>query len=342
VFFGDDVVPRSAHSGPGAATVSGLMRALPWLVLVVMSFSFAAVAQDDDDLAPLAPSKPRPKPAVAPRPRPKPALKPAPMVKKPAAEEDDELAPLQPAKVELLVRVAQGLTNATLLVDGKDFGSLPQPALWLPPGEHTVLVKRVGYAQFVKKVNLVVGGKPFELDARLVPLSAVLSVSSDVPDAQVFVNESLVGTAPISELELPPGSTEISVRKEGFREDKQRLALVAGKDYPVVVKFNPGTSKTVVASEDRPVQPRLTPDEPDSAGVSTVTQTAEETPISGRWYFWAGVAAVVIGTVVATGVAVNNSQPPRALTNGELCAAAGGKCDLCIGRSCTGAVPFPF
>lgn len=306
------------------------MRLVAWPLLLVFMSSTAAFAQDDDDLAPLAPKKKPPAPKARPRPQPP---KPKPVAQ--PVGDDDDLAPIAASKSDLTIKSSQGLSNAMLSIDGKELGVLPLGPQTLPAGEHTVKVHRIGYADFVKKVTLA-AGKPLELDAKLVAINAVVSVTSDVPDAQVFVNGRSVGTAPITELELPAGAIELSVRKDGFKEDKQRLTLVAGKDYPVVVKFNPGGSSTLVASKDRPVETSLTPI--DDGRSNAVTGTVEEAPITTKWYFWAGVAAVAAGVVIGSVLAANASAnaTPRPLTEGELCGSTpSGKCAICIGLMCS-------
>ncbi len=310
-----------------------MTRLLPWLLLAVFAFSQTSFAQDDDDLAPLAPKKPKPAAKPKPAPKPKPAVKPA--VK--ALVEDDDLAPLASSKGDLNIKLPQGLSNAIVSIDNKDVGPFPIGPQTLPVGEHSVKVRRLGYADFVKKVT-VLSGKTVDVEAKLTAVNAILSVTSDVPEAQVFVNGRLAGTAPISELEVPAGVTEINVRKTGFKDDIKRLTLIAGKDYPVVVKFNPGTTTTVVATSDRPAETKLTPDEdPSLVTGPAVTTTVEETPIYGRWYFWAGVAAVAVGAVVITGVVVNNNQPPLPLTEGDVCRVNNGRCNICIGLQCAGS-----
>lgn len=312
-----------------------MTRALCWVLLAVFSFSTAALAQDDDDLAPIAPKKPKPaaaKPKPAPKPKPPPATKPT-AVKPPV--DDDDLAPIAALKGDVVVKLPQGLANAVLNVDGKDVGPVSAAPQSLSPGEHTIKVRRPGYTEFSKKVT-VAAGKSVEVEARLTASAAVLSVKSDVPDAQVYLNGKLAGVVPLEDLEVPPGAVELSVRKPGFKEDKQKLTLVAGRDYPVAVKLTPGTTSTIVAASDRPADTRLTPsDENPDLTSPAVSTTAEETPLVGRWYFWAGVAAVAVGAAVVTGVVMNQNQPPRRQTEGEVCSGAGGTCDLCVGLVCS-------
>lgn len=301
------------------------------VLLLAALVSFSSFAQDDDELAPLAPlpKKPAPKPKA--KPKPKPAPKPA--VKPKAEKPDDDLAPIAPiAKTgDLVVKVAGGVTRAVLSIDGKEVGQLPLAPQTVSAGDHTVTVKRAGYAQFVKKVA-VPGGKQTEVEAKLAAVSAVISVKSDVDDAQVLINGRLIGTAPVVDYEFPPGPVTISVIKEGFKEDKQKLTLVAGRDYPIKVKFKPAQ----VAAADRPVEATLTPlVETTPTPPIEVRKGPQETPIYQRWYFWAGVGAVVVAAAAGTAIAVgaSNAQPAR-LTDEQIC---GTKCDGCIGFACSAA-----
>jgi hypothetical protein len=295
------------------------MRVLPWLVLIAVTTTSLAYAQDDDDLAPISKTPAKPKPVAKPKPKPKPA--PA----KPAPVDDDDLAPIAASKGDVVVKLPQGLSNAVLSIDGKEVGTLPVPPQSLTAGEHTLKVKRLGYADFVKKIT-VAGGKSLDVDARLTAASAVVSVTSDLADAQVFINGRAMGSAPVT-LEVPPGSTEISVRKEGFSPDNQTLTLIAGKDYPVVVKFKPGRTSTVVAAADRPVDPKLTPSEDPVVGITT---PVVETPIYQRWYFWAGIAAVAVATAAIITVLMLNQDPMLIpATRERVCANDG--CDIFFG-----------
>lgn len=293
------------------------------VLLLVIALPTAALAQDDDDLAPLAPLG-----------KPKPKAKPKPKVTKPKVTKptpaDDDLAPIGPiaAKGDLSVKVAASLAGSILSIDGKEVGALPLPPQAIASGEHTVTVKRPGYAAFVKKVQIP-GGKTVEVEAKLTAVSAVLTVSSDVAGAQVLLNGRSIGTVPLHEIEVPPGPAEIAVIKEGFREETQKINFVAGKEYPISVKFNV-PPPTVLTASDRPVDTRLTPDVGGGNPVTGVSVAPSE-PITSKWYFWAGIAAgaVAVGVGVAAGVA---SSAPKPLTEKDICGEAG--CDGCIGLSC--------
>jgi hypothetical protein len=301
------------------------------VLLVAVAFtSTAAFAQDDDDLAPLAPlGKPKPKP------KPKPKAKPAPAKPKPAPVADDDLAPIAPilAKGELSVKASANLAGSILSIDGKEVGALPLPPLSVATGEHTVTVKRPGYAAFVKKV-LVPGGKTVEVEPKLTATAAVLSVTSDVPGAQVLLNGRSIGVVPLTDVEVPPGPAEIAVIKEGFREESQKINFVVGREYPIVVKFTAVPSTTLTASGDRPVDTKLTPNGTTGNPVTGVSVAPAE-PITSKWYFWAGIAAGAVAIAVGVGVGVGASQP-KPLT--EICGPEG--CDGCIGLTCAAGLHF--
>ena len=292
------------------------------VLLVAVALSTTAFAQDDDDLAPLAPlGKPKPKAKPKPRPAPKkPAAKPAPIA-------EDDLVPIAPiaAKGDLLVKVAANLAGSILSIDGKEIGALPLPPQNIPSGEHMVTVKRPGYAAFAKKVQIP-GGKSVEVEAKLTATAAVLSVTSDVPGAEVLLNGRSIGTVPLNDVEVPPGPAEIAVIKQGFREETQKINFVVGREYPIVVKFN----AVAAVESDRPVDTRLTPNAASSAPVTGVALAPSE-PITSKWYFWAGVAAGVAAVAIGVGAGVASGQP-KPLTEQQICGTGG--CDGCIGLTC--------
>lgn len=306
-----------------------MMKRVCTVLLTVAVASSFAQAQEDDDLAPLAPiGKPKAKPK--PKPKPKATPKAAPRPKTTKAIDDDDLVPLAPivARGEVNVKVAAALAGAVLSIDGREVGALPMGPQSVPSGEHTVTVKRPGYAAFVKKV-MVPGGKTVDVDAKLTAVAAVLSVTSDVAGAQVLFNGRNIGTVPLKDVEVPAGVAEIAVIKEGFREDAQKITFVAGKDYPIVVRFNPGDSRTLAAS-DRPVNTNLTPGVTDTAPVGGVTAKEPE-PITTKWYFWTGVAVVVVAAAATvTGIAVaNHNETAKAPPPDVVC-----------GRPCAGTIQF--
>ncbi|MBK7863884.1 MAG: PEGA domain-containing protein [Archangiaceae bacterium] len=271
--------------------------------------SVPALAQDDDELPALPAAKPKPKPN---RPKPKPAAK-----KQAAPISDDDLPALPAQKGDLVVKLATPMKGARLTIDDREIGLLPQPMQSLTAGEHTLTVRRLGYALFSKKV-VVAANKTSEVAVSLEAVSAVLTVSSDVAGAQVFVNGRLAGTAPLIELEVPPGSLEVAVKKDGYHDGSQVLTARPGKDYPIEVKLGaPITSTVVATNSDAPLNTELTPST-TAAGepITGAEATYDPNPFYKTWWFWTAtvvvVTAIVVGSVLlANGPLSSTSQLRR-------------------------------
>jgi len=317
--------------------------AMSWSKLLVIALGGAllagpAFAQDDDELMQLSPKK-KAEPKAKPRPKAKPKAPP----RQPVTSNDDELTPLTPSKGELVLKAPAAPRRAKVSIDDREVGTLPIANQSLSPGEHMIAVRAPGYTTWTRKVNIV-ANKPTEVTVALEAHAALVSVSSDASGAQVAINGKPVGTAPIEELEVPPGATTITVRKEGYKDATQTLKLVAGKEYPLSVKLGPPVAVAppiVAADTDRPENPNLVPPPSEDVGIGTTIQ--ESPPVYTRWYFWAGAVAVVAAVAVGTAVGVSNSQP-RPLGEQGICGPTG--CDSCIGFTCTltpsGIAPFKF
>ncbi len=266
------------------------------VLLLCLTFPLNALAQfDDDDLVPLGPSKPKTKAKPKAKAKPKPKT-----TKKPVIDDDDDLlVPLATTAAEgtLNVKLPAAISGAVLSVDGKNVGTLPME-LKVKPGEHTLTVKRPGYAAFVKKVQ-VVSGKTVNVDAKLSAVAAVLSVTSDVAGAQVLLNGRNIGQVPLVDVEVPAGPAELEVVKEGFDESRQKITFVAGRDYPVNVKL---AREEAPPASDAPLATNLVPSANEPDPLTQVSAGPE--PITAKWYFWVGigvaVAAAIVVPIVAT------------------------------------------
>ncbi|QDE92329.1 PEGA domain-containing protein [Myxococcus xanthus] len=320
-----------------------LHRIVVFALVTVLAAPSAALAQDDF-LAPLtAPSKPKtgkPK-VVKKKPAKKPARAKAPAKgnKKPAAEDDLLLAPLTPVKTEVLVRMTGNVRGAKLFVDGKEFGVLSSAAVPVEvrPGEHHLVVRRQGYADFTRRIDV----KPGTQAEVLVSMDATMgfaTLTADVADAVVMVDGQQVGAVPQANVLLRPGSREIEFRAPGFKPDVHNITVFAGRTYEVTGNLRP-LLDTSVATADVPKSPvlepssKLDPDDETAPGLSFAgdPETPEvegSKPWYGRWYVWAGIGAVVaagtVGAVMATQGGGANPLSPT-----DVCGPAG--CDAVLG-----------
>lgn len=299
------------------------------VVLVsLLAVSASAAPEQEDELAPLTPVKAKPKVAPPKRVWPsqgKAGAAPGKRTARPARLADDELAPLVPVVPhgELLVRVAGGLSGAVLSVDGKEVGRLPLGAYPIAVGDHQVTVARPGYSAFTRKVNVILG-RSLEFEAKLTPVAAVLQVTADVLGAEVRVDGRVVGVTPIDLVEVPPGTVEVVLFKPGYREHRQSLPVVAGKDYPLAIALE----ALYEGPSDRPLATSLTPTGTELASMSLSQPVASaQEPLVKKWYFWVGVGLAVAGIAAATTASVSAALPPKLRTGTEIC---GAQCDACM------------
>lgn len=337
-----------------------ILRRLAPLAMVVLLAAPASFAQSDDDfLVPLTDSKPSkskkpakatktpktpktPKKRTATKTPKKPAKKAtakrgskATPVEETPASADDALAvvPLVESKTELLVKLGSAVKGARLFIDNQDMGPLPVPVQEIAPGEHTVVVRRPGFSEFSRRIT-VEAGRVNEVVATMEAVAGVVAVNADVPGTSVVIDGEPKGVAPLAGVLLRPGSHTIEARRDGFEAEPKTIGVRAGRDYSVDFHMRPtaGGPKTPVASVDRPTAPALTPKarEPDSAAVAlgpdmeTQDEVEPSKPLTSRWYFWAGVGAVVAGGVVGA-VAMTQDSPAKPLTLEDVCGVGG--CD---------------
>jgi hypothetical protein len=246
------------------------------------------------------------------------------------AEGADLLAPLV-KKTELLVKLSgTSARGARFFLDEQELGTMPKGPIEVDPGDHVVAVRKSGYRDFSRRITAK-EGELTELGVLLEPTAGFVSVKADVAGARVLINGDDKGVAPLDNLMLPAGSYEIVVQREGFRPESQRIAVRAGKEYTVEVNLRP----EALAQSDQPRAPILTPSVSDP---SPLTQqppaVASARPLTSRWYFWAGVGAVV--TAAAVGTVMATSQPLN--PDRDVC---GGTCDGVINRPAGGGL-FQF
>jgi hypothetical protein len=304
------------------------------LVLCVALASGVALAQEDDDLPALQTGKPKPKPPTA-RPRPRPvAPKPKPA---PAASNDDDLPPLAQAKGELILKLGANAKGAKLTIDDREIGALPQPGQVLVAGEHAISVHRLGYTWFNKRVTIV-ANKANEVSVVLEASSAVVSVNSDVAGSQVYVNGRMAGSAPLVDLEVPPGNIEISVKKDGYRDGTQQVLVKAGREYPIEVKLGAPIA-TAIVTNDAPVVNDLAPHSGADLGISDTPEVTRSAPVYQRWWFWTAVVVVAAGIAIAAVLSIDLSQPKTiSITQKTVCPMG---CDQWINEP-SAIVPLKF
>ena len=132
-----------------------------------------------------------------------------------------------PTTGQLVILTPQPLHGAEVLIDEEPAGYAPLDPLTLPPGSHTVRVRRAGYTDFSEVTEIEAGGTA-EVFVDMVALSMVVTVRSVPDEARVFVDGTFRGNTPI-EIELIEGEHSLRVTAPRYRETVTTLTAIAGQ-----------------------------------------------------------------------------------------------------------------
>jgi hypothetical protein len=128
--------------------------------------------------------------------------------------------------------------GAEVLVDEESVGTTPlAEPIELPPGQHTVRVRRPGYTEFTD-VARIQPNQTTEIMADLMALAMVLTVRTMPEEARVFVDGTFRGTTP-TEVELIEGAHTIRITHPTHRETTREITAVPGQTELIDVELEP-------------------------------------------------------------------------------------------------------
>ena len=134
------------------------------------------------------------------------------------AKQDIELSAADVRTVNLLPSPIYGSLDiittpvgASILINGKDYGTTPNTIKNLLIGEYTIQLSKIGFAS-VNKTVTVIDGKSIDFNEVLFN-SGNLKINSNPSDADIFIDEKLIGKTPLN-AELSFGKHRIKVTYE--------------------------------------------------------------------------------------------------------------------------------
>jgi hypothetical protein len=121
------------------------------------------------------------------------------------------------------VRVLSDPKNASVFIDGKKEGATPL-TLKLEPGSYKLVVKAENYVKIEKTLNLAVRDDVVEkLD--LVRMTGSVLIKSEPMDANVLLGGKSRGLTPVQVNDLPTGTYELVLSKNGYADYHQTLKI---------------------------------------------------------------------------------------------------------------------
>jgi hypothetical protein len=124
------------------------------------------------------------------------------------------------------LRVVTPVPDAEVFIDGASVGKAPIDRNDLAAGKHFVVVRKIGFAEWKREVNLE-GGGATTLSAEL-SAAGTVKVLSNVAGADIYIDGSPVGKTPAT-LETPGGDHLIEVKKSGYLDAKVQFRVEGGE-----------------------------------------------------------------------------------------------------------------
>ncbi|HEY2903312.1 MAG TPA: PEGA domain-containing protein [Polyangia bacterium] len=139
------------------------------------------------------------------------------------------------------LRVIASEPDVEVFVDGEDKGRAPLSVKDVAAGQHIVEGRKPKFKAASQSVRVVPGEQVVvEVKMEPAPLASrsSLKVQSTVPNAEVFVDGSSLGRAPIDRTDLEPGKHYIVVHKDGFTDFKREVILIEGVPVAMVADLS--------------------------------------------------------------------------------------------------------
>ena len=152
------------------------------------------------------------------------------------------------------LRVISNEPDVEVYVDGEDKGKAPVTMNDIRPGEHIVGARKKGFKpqeqtqRVASNENAIVSFR-MEVAPPDRP-HAALKVQSTIPNAEVFVDGSSLGRAPVDRNDLDPGKHYVSVHRDGYSDFKREIFLVENQPVTLVADLSASGSLRILSTPE--------------------------------------------------------------------------------------------
>ncbi len=133
------------------------------------------------------------------------------------------------------LEISSNPPRARIYIDGEYKGMTPM-TVKLVSGHHSVKITKEKYQNYTTEVMLDPGEAKI-ITVKLSPVYSYLTVKSTPPGAKVYVDGSYAGKTPLRDYKLSPGSHEIKMVKEGYKEFTKTITLTAAEKTSLVASL---------------------------------------------------------------------------------------------------------
>ena len=152
------------------------------------------------------------------------------------------------------LRIISNEPDVDVFVDGESKGKAPVTIQAIKPGEHIVGGRKTRFKPVEQSVRVTAGENAivsFRMEAAPPDRPrATLKIQSAVPNAEVFVDGSSLGRAPIDRNDLDPGKHYVVVHKDGFTDFKREVILIENQTMTLVADLSATGSLRILSSPE--------------------------------------------------------------------------------------------
>ncbi|NGP89673.1 PEGA domain-containing protein [Fodinibius halophilus] len=146
-------------------------------------------------------------------------------------------------RVQSKVFISSNVTNADIFIDGRKVGTTPM-SYETTYGSKQLTIRKERFNEHSQKINIT--SPDSSIHAVLSKARSQLSFSSNVSEANVFVNGRKVGVTPVT-YETTYGPKELKVTKQGYHDFVQKIN-VSTPDSIINAKLNKAYSQVTISS----------------------------------------------------------------------------------------------
>lgn len=154
-----------------------------------------------------------------------------------------------PATDTARILVRASVPEATVSIDGEDYGNPPITIEPAEPGTHSIVVRAPGYRE-VRRTCSVGPNRNCDIYAELNALGVPVRVEANVAGAQLFVDGEPSGPVPW-EGDLPAGTHQLEVRADGYESHVEQIRLQKSSRLRVIQVIMSASAAAPVTSADR-------------------------------------------------------------------------------------------
>jgi hypothetical protein len=140
--------------------------------------------------------------------------------------------------------------NVSVVINGDYKGSTPLTVSGLDPGTYNVTFSRFNYEKFSTQAAIE-SGSITEVTATLQPKTGTLVINTTPVGAQIALDGTVVGTAPVTRTNLAAGNHTINATLEGYIPVEEQVHVIA--DQSVTSTINLTKPATIIPGISVPV-----------------------------------------------------------------------------------------